>query len=504
MENIKITIEKLLKYAEFHLELKQLDKIYYRNLLLHILQVDSPYVGEELSLDYIASLEVPDSILKEVNDYLEEKKHSFPSQVITLIMGLLTPIPSEVDSIIKEKEQEEKGKGLHYLYSLSIKNNYIQKTSIDKNIYFKKDYDDNFLEITINLSKPEKNNKDIAKALTVKQDNKYPQCLLCMENLGYAGRSDHPSRFNIRYLTLKLNNEDWFLQFSPYCYFEEHAIIINKKHTKMEINDDTFKKLLSFVKQYPTYFIGSNADLPIVGGSILTHEHYQGGKHLLPLFFAKDKFIFLQNEKVKISYLNWYNSVIRIESEDENLVSYYSSIIFKNWKNYTNEDLDIIAYTDNIRHNTITPICRKINSTYSMNLILRNNNTSSLYKEGIFHAHKEYHHIKQEGIGLIEAMGLFILPARLKRQMGYIKEFLDDDKDISYYLSLYNELDIHKQMMEELKKEKETSSLSSNELIKNYICDTCKNILLNTGVFKQDEKSMNYLKEFIENTLKIK
>ena len=500
--DIKLTIEKLLKYSLVHLGLDKNDEIYFRNRLLSILNVDSPYFGE-VNLEYISTLEVPDTLLEEVKEYLVRNNEENIEQKLVEIMGLLSPLPSQVIRKVNELENEKEGSGLDYLYNLSIKNNYIQKTAIDKNIYFKKEYDNNFLEITINLSKPEKNNKDIAKLLTVKQDVKYPKCLLCKENMGYGGRIDHPSRVNIRTLPIVLNKEKWFLQYSPYAYFYKHAIIINDEHSNMSINNDTFVKLLDFVNIYPSFFVGSNADLPIVGGSILNHEHYQGGAHLLPVFFSKDRKVYLENDKVKISILDWYNSTLRIESKDKDEVVKYSRMIFNKWISYSDERVDIISHTNGTRHNTITPIARKMGDTYSMNLILRNNRCNEEHPEGIFHAHREYHHIKQEGIGLIEAMGLFILPPRLKRQMGYIQEILSEDKKLETYYEQYEDLIIHKDMIDYLVSNygRNLEDNKINEVITDYIANTCRSILINTAVFKNDELGNSALDKFMEGVL---
>lgn len=500
--NIKITIEKLLKYARCHLYLDPLDEVYFRNLLLNKLGVDSPYSGQ-LNLDDIDKMEVPDSILEEVNEYLVDKKFENKELILVEIMGMLTPLPSQVRDQVYKLEEEQKGKGLDYLFNLSIKNNYIQKTAIDKNIYFKKDYGDNFLEITINLSKPEKNNKDIAKLLVKTQNEKYPKCLLCKENLGYGGRIDHPARGNIRIVPLKLNNENWFLQYSPYAYFDHHAIIINDKHSNMSINDDTFVKLLEFVDQYPTFFIGSNADLPIVGGSILNHEHYQGGLHLLPVFYSKDRKVYLSNDEVKISSLNWYNTVIRIESENIDTVVNYSRKIFNAWNVYNDLSVEIVSHTGETRHSTITPIARKIGSKYSMNLILRNNRCDEKYKDGIFHAHPEHHHIKQEGIGLIEAMGLFILPPRLKRQMGYVEEILTTEDPLDGFYQKYQDLSIHQEMINFLvsKYGRKITQDQAHEAINDFIAETCKDILVNTAVFKDDQNGRLALDKFMKEVL---
>lgn len=497
--DIKLTIEKLLRYGRIHLDLNELDEVYFRNVLLNKLEVYAPYDGE-LSLNYINDLKVPDTILDEVRQYLISKNKSDVELILVEIMGLLSPLPSYVANKVNELEKKEKGLGLNYLYNLSIKNNYIQKTAIDKNIYFKQAYDNNYLEITINMSKPEKNNKDIAKLLEKTTNVVYPKCALCKENLGYFGRNKHPGRSNIRIIPFKLNNENWFLQYSPYVYYDKHAIVINETHSNMSINDTTFSKLLEFVDKYPTFFIGSNADLPIVGGSILNHEHYQGGGYLLPVFYSKDKKVYLQNDKVKVSVVDWYNTTIRIESTDYNEVINYSKKIFNCWKEYDDHSVDVISSTNGIRHSTITPIARKIDNVYSMNLILRNNRCNDIHPDGIFHAHKEYHNIKQEGIGLIEAMGLFILPARLKRQMGYVKDILTTNDPLENYYDKYDDLSIHKEMIESLIKKygRNLKEEEARKAIKDYIADTCKNILCNTAVFKNDDKGNKALDKFME------
>ena len=497
--NIKLTIEKLLKYARVHLDLNEIDEVYFRNVLLNKLKVDCPYEGVA-ELEYINNLKVPDSILEEIKEYLTFIKESDIELKLIEIMGLLSPLPSAVVHKVNELEEKEKGLGLDYLHNLSIKNNYIQKSAIDKNIYFKKEYEDNYLEITINMSKPEKNNKDIAKLLEKNINVDYPKCALCKENLGYFGRNNHPGRSNIRIIPFELNNEKWFLQYSPYAYYNKHAIVINETHSNMTINESTFIKLLEFVDKYPTFFIGTNADLPIVGGSILNHEHYQGGGYLLPVFYSKDRKVYLQNDNVKVSIVDWYNTTIRIESKSFNEVVDYSNKIFECWKNYDDLNVDIISNTNGIRHSTITPIARKIGDVYSMNLILRNNRCNDVHPDGIFHAHKEYHNIKQEGIGLIEAMGLFILPARLKRQMAYVKEILVNSDDIENYYEKYEDLIIHKDMINNLvdKYGRNLYNDFADKVIEDYIADTCKNILINTAVFKNDEQGIEALNKFME------
>lgn len=499
MKDLGLIIEELIEYGKIHLGLFKLDAIYARNSLLHLLEVDHPFDGD-FDKEFIKNLEVPDVLLNEVKEHLIAKNAANPELILTQIMGLLSPTPSFVGHKVLELEKEEKGKGLDYLYDLSIKNNYIQKTAIDKNIYFKKDYGDNFLEITINLSKPEKNNKDIAKLLKKSNDIKYPKCLLCIENLGYFGRDDHPGRENIRYVPVWLNNEFWFVQYSPYAYFDHHAIVINEKHSNMSINNDTFLKLLQFVEQFPTFFVGSNADLPIVGGSILNHEHYQGGLHLLPVFYSKDKKVYFKDENLKVSTLDWYNTVIRIEGSEISKIVEICRDIFNKWINYNDESVGIFSHTNGTRHSTITPIARKVGNLYQMNLILRNNRCDEKYPDGIFHAHPEHHHIKQEGIGLIEAMGLFILPARLKRQMGYVENILTSDIEISKITAEHEDLLIHMDMINELinKYGRNVSSQKAQEIINDYLADTCKDILCNTAVFKNDENGIKALDKFMK------
>ena len=503
MKECNLVIEELIEYGKVHLGLTRLNSIYVRNLLLHITNTDAPYDGDA-DFSFVKDLKVPDTILAELKENLVAKDIKDPDLVLVEIMGLLSPMPEDVANKVLELEKEKPGKGLDYLFDLEIKNNYIQKTAIDKNIYFKKDYGDNFIEITINLSKPEKKPTDIAKLLVKTNNVKYPQCQLCIENLGYFGRSDHPARENIRIVPLKLMGEPWFLQYSPYAYFDHHAIIVNENHSNMTINPTTFVKLLEFVDVFPTFFVGSNADLPIVGGSILNHEHYQGGLHLLPVFYAKDRKVFLENEHVKVSSLNWYNTVIRIEGDNIKDVLDICNKVFNTWINYDDPSVEVLSHTGETRHSTITPIVRKVGSTYQMNFILRNNRCNDEYPDGIFHAHPEHHNIKQENIGLIEAMGLFILPPRLKRQMGYVEEILTSTDELENYFKKYEDLEIHRTMINTLiaNHGRDLTNEVAHEAINDFIAETCKDILCNTGVFKDDEKGRTALDKFMKEALK--
>ncbi|MDY4788331.1 MAG: UDP-glucose--hexose-1-phosphate uridylyltransferase [Bacilli bacterium] len=495
------TIEQLLEYASFHLNMEEVDRIYLRNTLLRKLHLQEPYDGE-IDKDYIHQLKVPDELLDELKKYVIDNNISeIPDLFLVEIMGDLTPLPSKVIEIFKQKYNQSPAKACDYLYDLSIKNNYIQKTAVDKNLYWKANFPNNFLEITINLSKPEKNNKDIKKLLT-SVSSSYPKCLLCKENLGYVGRSNHPARENIRIIPLKLNGENFFMQYSPYVYYDEHCIVVADKHDFMKMGKDTFIKLSDFVDIFPNFMIGSNAELPIVGGSILNHEHFQGGRHRMPVMYAKDRYTFASNrfKECKISYLDWYNSVFVIKSNNKEQLIQCMTYIFEKYRTYNDEEIDLISKTDVI-HSTVTPVLEKINGEYKAYLILRNNRCNEEHEDGIFHAHKEYHNIKKEGIGLIEAMGLFILPARLKRQCHEIEQLLVDETiNIDEYINQHEGLDVHRTMIEQLTKKygRKNSIGSAQEIVKEYINQTCKSILECTAIFKNDENGQKHLKDFVK------
>lgn len=490
----KLLANLFARYSKKHLHRSDLDEIYLKNLLLRRFNEISDYVGE---IDYnnVDNLLVPDYLIQELYTLLGKEDLLFATE----ILGLLTPSPSEVINKFFELKKSSSLEALNYLYDLQIKNNYIQKTAIDKNIKWDYFTPNNRLEITINLSKPEKNNKDIAKALTVKQENKYPSCLLCIENLGYGGNANHPARENIRIIPFKLDGDDFFMQYSPYCYYDQHCIVINKKHVPMSIHKKTFAHLLDFVDIFEEYFIGSNSDLPIVGGSILSHEHYQGGIHKLPIMYSKPRYTFYSKSKeLKIEYLDWFNSCIKLSSKNKNAVFEAMEVVRTKWIAYSNSEIDIINFTNETRHNTITPIVKKENGEYTAYLILRNNRTNDIHPDGIFHAHKEYHNIKSEGIGLIEAMGLFILPGRLQRQCKEIENILLNGADENYY-NKHNDMLIHKDFIAKLQDTYKITKDNVKDVIKDAINNTCMHILKNTAVFKNDELGNKSAIKFIES-----
>ncbi len=353
------------------------------------------------------------------------------------------------------------------------------------------------LDITINLSKPEKDPKDIAAARSV-QASGYPKCLLCKENEGYAGRVNHPARQNHRIIPIKIYNQSWGFQYSPYVYYNEHCIVFSSQHTPMKIEKATFRKLFDFVKQFPHYFVGSNADLPIVGGSILTHDHFQGGNYQFAMAKApiEKEFVIHGFEDVKVGIVKWPMSVLRIQSRDDNRLVELGDYILKIWRGYTDEMVSIFAYTNDEPHNTITPIARKAGDKYELDLVLRNNITTQEHPLGLFHPHNELHHIKKENIGLIEVMGLAVLPSRLKQEMELLEEYILEDKDLRS-----NEiLQKHADWVDEIKeKYADLNKENIEEIMKTEIGIVYRKVLEHAGVFKRSEKGMQAFERFIRS-----
>ncbi len=490
--NIEKSIENLIAYAKRNLGLHPWDENFTRNTLFDVLAVVREG-NETPDEEFVSGLAIPDAILEGIGAYALEKglceEDTLPL-FLTKVMGVVTPMPSVVVEKF-EKIYRESGPqaACDYLYDLSIKNNYIQKSSVDKNIKWTAPFDDRYLEITINLSKPEKSNKDIAKLLSVKASG-YPACALCAENMGFAGSLKQAARQTSRTIPVTLNDEPWFMQYSPYVYYDEHCIVINEKHIPMNVDESTFTKLSDFVTRFPNYFLGSNASLPIIGGSILNHEHFQGGRHILPMQKAKGARFFKSGifTDVKIEILDWFNSVIRISSTNLKQLRIAGCHIYNMWENFSLPELDIIARSDR-QHNGISPVARKDGDTYIFDIFLRNNRTDERYPDGIFHAHPEFHNIKSEGIGLIEAMGLFILPGRLKRQSEEIEKFLTgevkfDEKEVEK-----TDLKIHIPMIKrlfDLYGENLPKEIAKNA-ITTHINFVCMKILGNTAVFKENE-----------------
>lgn len=512
MTDGKLLIEKLLRYAEKFLHLNPRDEIYFRNILLREFDEDEPYSGDE-DISRVETFTVPDELTAEIEKLGVEKGFIEPgleNLYSTYIFGILSPLPSVVNSEFRRiKEESGIEKACEYFYDLSIKNNYVQKTAIGRNLKWECPDGDRYLEITVNLSKPEKDNKEIAKLLskTAPKKGKYPACFLCKENEGYKGTATHPARENIRTVSLTMGGEKWFVQYSPYAYFNEHLIAISENHTPMHVASDTIDKLIDFINFFPNYMIGSNAALPIVGGSILNHEHFQGGGHLMPMHKAPyDKaageFTAPKYKNVKVGIADWYNSVVRIESDDAEAAGNLAKDVIAAWKVFSDESCGIIAETDGTPHNTLAPVLRKDGNKYVFDLILRNNITSEEYPDGVFHAHPEYHNIKKEGIGLIEAMGLYILPGRLKRQLNAIADILCGNAayDEAALAKEDNDLYVHRNMIKKLYSEglcKDKAAADARVI--GEVNDVCKKILGNTAVFKKDENGLKGFKRFLKS-----
>ncbi|MCL1901493.1 MAG: galactose-1-phosphate uridylyltransferase [Firmicutes bacterium] len=491
--DINLCVCELMYYAKVHLNLKKSDEIFAYNAINALLKIADPKIVE-VNKKWVESLKLPDEIIHPIGEYgLQNKLCDIKSDFESTIMGVVTNTPSEVVERFNSLYKENVQSACDYLYNLSIKNFHVHYFAIQKNLCWKAIFPDNFLDITINLSKPEKDNKEIAKLKAMPQSG-YPLCVLCYENIGFSGRQ------NLRVVPLTLNNEEWFMQYSPHMYYEEHCTVINKKHVPMTINEDTFKRLFDFVDLFPNYFIGSNASLPIVGGSVLNHEHFQGGLHLMPLHFSKNR-VEYKIKDTKVSILDWYNSVVRIESKDQIQILNIAGKIFKAWESYSNEKADIICKTD-AQHNAVTPILRKNKDNYIFDIILRNNRTSKEHPDGIFHAYKEFHGIKKEGIGLIEAMGLFILPGRLKEETLLIEDYLTGTLK---YSEKELEKNVHKDAIKVLLTKYPTPQKKSDaqSIVKDYINEVCKKILECTAVFKNNREGQQSFIEFL-NLARIK
>ncbi len=485
-------IDTLIDYALKNELIVKEDEIYFKNRLIEFLKLDDYKNGNVLELSF-------EKLIDEFDKYAVGNNLISDTTVEkdifdTKLMSILTDRPSVISKKFYELYKNNKVEATNYFYNYSILTNYIRKYRVEKDLKWSKKSDKyGRIDITINLSKPEKDPKDIERQKNMPKSN-YPICLLCKENEGYAGRINHPARGNIRLIPLKLDNEDFFMQYSPYSYYNEHSIILSSEHKPMVIDEKTIKKLLDFVEFLPHYFIGSNADLPIVGGSILAHEHFQGGRYRFPMQDAKEikKFALTGLKSVNAAILKWPLSVIRISAKDKNDLVKAFKLIMDKWVNYTDEDAEIYAYTDGIRHNTITPIARiNDDNLFELDLVLRNNLTTDKYPLGIFHPHEEFHHIKKENIGLIEVMGLAILPSRLKLELEKLAEAILDNKDITSDEMLKK----HAIWKEEMVKKYTFTKDNVFDILKDEVADIFLRLLEDSGVFKQDEEGIsNFIK----------
>ena len=432
------SIAKLVQYGITTGLTPECERNYTTNLLLDVFHEDDYEKPDNIEEPVNLEATLGELLDEAVKRGLIEDSIAYRDLFDTRLMNCLMPRPGQVQKEFWDKYKESPKEATDYFYKLSQDSNYIRRYRVEKDQKWKVDSPYGEIDITINLSKPEKDPKAIAAARNVKSGS-YPKCLLCPENEGYAGRVNHPARQNHRIIPITINDTPWGFQYSPYVYYNEHCIIFNGQHTPMKIERATFGKLLDFVEQFPHYFVGSNADLPIVGGSILSHDHFQGGHYEFAMAKAKDVYnIEIDGyEDIKISIIKWPLSVVRLNGKNRERISELGNKILNHWRNYSDEKVNILSHSEDIPHNTITPIARKREENFELDLVLRNNRCSEKHPDGIFHPHKELHHIKKENIGLIEVLGLAVLPARLKEELSHIKECLLDEN--RYYEIIQNE-----------------------------------------------------------------
>lgn len=489
-------IKKLVQYGLDHHLIEPEDTIYTINRYLEIFHLDE-YEDPDISGEEIVLEDVLNNLLNEAYDRYLIKGNDVVTRDLfdTALMGVLTPRPSQVIRNFWKVYREDPKKATDFFYDFSQNTDYIRRYRVKKDMKWQVESPYGTIDITINLSKPEKDPKAIAAAKNAVQ-SAYPKCQLCMENEGYAGRMNHPARQNHRIIPLEINGTKWGFQYSPYVYYNEHCIVFNGEHVPMKIDRAAFVKLFDFVKQFPHYFLGSNADLPIVGGSILTHDHFQGGRYEFAMERAKieKSFVIPGFEDVKVGMVHWPLSVIRIQSKDEKRLIDLADHILKKWRSYTDKEAYIFAQTDGEPHNTITPIARKRDDFYELDLTLRNNITTPECPMGLYHPHDQYHHIKKENIGLIEVMGLAVLPSRLKKEMELLAECLVNGKDISDY----EELKKHEAWVcQFIEKYDEITKDNVTEILKEEIGQVFVKVLEDAGVYKCTEEGREAFERFI-------
>lgn len=483
-------VEKFVTQAIEESSYEELDRIYLTNRVLAL-------VG-----DGVLEVETNVSELIDLKDQLVEEAVRLEtiedSQTARKILGvdlmdLVTPCPSQVNRDFWATYAQSPEQAIADFYQLSQKNDYIKLKAIAKNIAYRVPSDYGELEITINLSKPEKDPKAIAAAKLVKSSN-YPKCQLCMENEGYHGRVNHPARSNHRIIRFSMAGHEWGFQYSPYAYFNEHCIFLDSKHRPMAISRQSFERLLAIVEQFPGYFAGSNADLPIVGGSILTHDHYQGGRHVFPMEIAplQKSFTFEGFETVKAGIVKWPMSVIRLTSDSKEDLIDLADNILQEWRQYSDPSVQVFAESNGTPHHTITPIARKRDGQFELDLVLRDNQTSPEHPDGIYHPHKDVQHIKKENIGLIEVMGLAILPPRLKVELEQVAAYLvGEDVPVADY---------HQEWADELKESNPdlTDKVQALEIVQESVGKIFARVLEDAGVYKQTVEGQEAFMRFVE------
>ena len=477
---IETYIDSLVAYAMNTGLTEPEDHVVVVNRLLDLLRLDDYAPTDELLIEDL------EEILAGILDYAVENglcDDGITAKDIfdTRIMGALTPMPREVIRTFREKYAQDPVAATDWYYKFSCDTDYIRRYRIAKDMRWKYESEYGELDITINLSKPEKDPKAIAAAKNAPQ-TAYPKCQLCVENEGYAGRMNHPARANHRIVPIQVCGEAWCLQYSPYVYYNEHCIVFNAAHVPMKIDKSAFRKLLSFVKAFPHYFVGSNADLPIVGGSILSHEHFQGGHYTFAMETApvEEKLTFRGFEEIQAGIVKWPMSVIRLRGSDPERIADLADKILLAWRGYSDESVSVIAFSDGQPHNTITPIARRRGEDYELDLVLRCNITTDEHPMGVFHPHADKHHIKKENIGLIEVMGLAVLPSRLKQELTALAEAAWKGEDVSKDETLEK----HAHWLEELKQAYTFTQENALDIILQETGKVFAAVLEDAGVYK--------------------
>ena len=488
--DVNENISALVQYGLDKKLIEPCDKAFIINQLLATQQLDSfePAEVRPMPLEQILKGLTDDAVNRGIIEDDVTSRDLFD----TKLMGILTPPPREVRSKFEALYDQSPKTATDWFYKFSQDTDYIRRYRIQKDMRWKTVTDYGTLDITINLSKPEKDPKAIAAAKSAPQSG-YPKCQLCVENEGYAGRMNHPARQNHRIIPITIGGQPWCLQYSPYVYYNEHCIAFNEKHTPMKIDKAAFEKLLDFVAVFPHYFIGSNADLPIVGGSILSHEHFQGGCYSFPMERApiERKIKFNGYEDVKAGIVKWPMSVIRLCASDKDRLADLADKILQSWRGYTDADAFIFAMTKGEPHNTITPIARRRGEDFELDLVLRNNITTEEHPLGVFHPHAELHHIKKENIGLIEVMGLAVLPSRLKNELKLLENAILDEKHLTGVLTKY------KDWVEELKGRCSFTPENIEMILKMEVGKVFSKVLSHAGVFKRTQEGEAAFDRFV-------
>lgn len=496
---INKSIKKLVCYGLNSGLFEKQDEIFVTNRILELLKLDGFKCEENFS-----DIDLEET-LKELLDYavskgIIEDSITFRDLFDTKLMAALLPRPSEVIKEFNRLYAISPKEATDYYYKLSCDSDYIRRYRIKKDIKWIAETEYGDIDITINLSKPEKDPKAIAAArLAAKtgEESAYPKCMLCRECEGYAGRINFPARQNHRIIPIVINDSDWCFQYSPYVYYNEHCIVFNSEHSPMAINHDTFRKLLDFVKLFPHYFVGSNADLPIVGGSILTHDHFQGGNYTFAMAKAEIEtpITFKGFEDIKAGIVKWPMSVIRLSGKDCERIIKLACKILDAWRGYTDKEAYIFAETDGVPHNTITPIARKNGENFELDLVLRNNITTDEHPAGLYHSHSENHHIKRENIGLIEVMGLAVLPARLKNEMAELADAILNGKELRSSETLAQ----HADWAEDIISRYELNKDNIDDILKKEIGIVFTRVLEQCGVYKRNEEGKKAFLRFTES-----